>query len=144
MSALKKNKEKFFNLVYADRGGNDKPGDGYKYRGRGFNQLTFKGNYKTYSDDDYNLVANPELLMEPKVAARVVVRFFKRQINKNKQRILKRFDIYSIDTIEDIDKAILIIVNLNAGFGKTIHSSTVQRAFKHALEYKKQMIELYN
>ena len=144
LNQLKKNKQEFFNLVYANRGGNKNPGDGYLYRGRGFNQLTFRGNYKIYSDDEYNLVKHPELLMDPKVAAQVVVKFFIRQIKKNKPLILKRFNIDSIDTIDDLEKAILIIVNLNAGFGKTIHSSTVQRAFKHALEYKKQMIELYN
>jgi putative chitinase len=42
------NQEMIANIAYANRGGNGdvKSGDGFKYRGRGFIQLTFKDNYK--------------------------------------------------------------------------------------------------
>lgn len=40
--------EKSCNSFYANRNGNDLPGDGYKFRGRGMKQLTGKFNYAEY------------------------------------------------------------------------------------------------
>ena len=58
--------KKIANRVYADRmgNGNERSGDGWKYRGRGFIQITGKNNYtklSEYADIDY--VKNPELLL---------------------------------------------------------------------------------
>jgi predicted chitinase len=46
--------------------GNDRPGDGVKYKGRGLIQLTGKANHKRYSDykDDPGIMENPETLSE--------------------------------------------------------------------------------
>lgn len=46
------NPEKLANLVYSNRGGNGSvdSGDGGRGRGRGLMQLTFKNNYKMYTD----------------------------------------------------------------------------------------------
>jgi putative chitinase len=57
--------EKIANRAYADRLGNgsEASGDGYKYRGRGYIQLTGKDNYRAfarYVSDD--IVANPDLV----------------------------------------------------------------------------------
>ena len=57
--------EKIANIVYSNRIGNgDKlSGDGYKYRGRGFLQLTGKVNYKSYGDYlEVNLLDNPDFV----------------------------------------------------------------------------------
>jgi len=45
--------QKLFNKVYANRYGNgdEKSGDGYKYRGAGYTQLTFKDNWKAFAKD---------------------------------------------------------------------------------------------
>ena len=41
--------EKLANYVYGPpRGGHKNPGDGWKFRGRGFNQITFKSSYEKY------------------------------------------------------------------------------------------------
>lgn len=58
--------EKIANRVYANRMGNgdEKSGDGWKYRGKGFIQITGKDNYKALSKDtgvDY--ITNPDLLL---------------------------------------------------------------------------------
>jgi predicted chitinase len=77
MDSLKKNPERFFNVVYAKTVGNQGGGDGWKYRGRGFNQLTGKKNYEKYGNMiGRNLVGNPDLANDPTVAAEIAVAFF--------------------------------------------------------------------
>jgi hypothetical protein len=56
--------------------GNSKPGDGMRYRGRGFIQLTGKSNYATYGERiGIDLVTNPDLANTPEVAAVVLAEF---------------------------------------------------------------------
>jgi len=57
--------EKIANRVYASRMGNgdEASGDGFKFRGRGFIQLTGKSNYQSFSDFiKEDCVANPDLV----------------------------------------------------------------------------------
>jgi predicted chitinase len=63
------------------RMGNMEPGDGWKYRGRGFIQLTGKSNYAEasraiYGDD--RLVKDPDLVLQPLVAAEVTAWYMKK------------------------------------------------------------------
>lgn len=76
LDSLKRDPKKFFDVVYGGRFGNA-PDEGYKYRGRGFNQLTFKGNYKKYGDMiGVDLVGNPDSANDPKIAAKIALAFF--------------------------------------------------------------------
>ena len=59
--------ERIANRVYANRMGNgdEASGDGWKYRGRGFSQITGKENYyRLYLDTDLDVIKNPDLLLE--------------------------------------------------------------------------------
>lgn len=60
--------EKIANKVYANRygNGNEASGDGWRYRGRGLIQLTFKANYEEFSK--YDLCTEPVLKNPDKVA----------------------------------------------------------------------------
>jgi hypothetical protein len=59
--------------------GNTQPGDGPRYKGRGYIQLTGRSNYAYYGKlTGQDLVGNPDLVLRPDVAAQVTAQFFKK------------------------------------------------------------------
>jgi len=76
----------FFDYLYGGRYGNgpEKTGDGSRYRGRGFNQVTFKGTYEKYGKlAGIDLVGNPDQLNNPDVAAKVAVAFLANRLKSH-------------------------------------------------------------
>lgn len=74
------NPEKLGNFVYANRLGNGAPatGDGFRYRGRGYIQITGKDGYKQVgARAGLDLVANPESAAIPDAALRVACAFWR-------------------------------------------------------------------
>lgn len=60
------------NVVYGNRLGN-KPNEGFKYRGRGYLQITGKENYKRIGDAiKEDLVNNPDLASDPVIAKKIL------------------------------------------------------------------------
>ncbi|MGH9716391.1 MAG: glycoside hydrolase family 19 protein [Candidatus Acidiferrales bacterium] len=58
--------------------GNTEPGDGARFRGRGFVQITGRWNYQHFGAEiGKDLVANPDLAMDPGVAAEIFAVFFR-------------------------------------------------------------------
>ena len=118
LNDLKKDPIKFFNFVYGGKYGNSST-EGYLYRGRGFNQLTYKGNYKVYSEVlKLNLVDNPDLVNDPKIAAKVVAAYFIRNFKKNATIVKNRYGAKNINDFTDANTAVNAFYNANAGFGK--------------------------
>lgn len=71
--------ERIASRVYANRMGNgpELSGDGWKYRGRGYIQLTGKDNYRLYGSIlELDLVHNPDLLLTPDIAFKCAYQFF--------------------------------------------------------------------
>ena len=65
--ACEKNPQKIANKVYGHRMGNKGFNDGYKFRGRGFIQLTGRYNYTKLRDTTkIEFIKNPDLLLEDK------------------------------------------------------------------------------
>ena len=66
------------NTVYGGRFGNA-ANEGYKYRGRGMIQITFKDNYTTYgkASGHPNIVQNPDLANDPVIATDIAVAYLK-------------------------------------------------------------------
>lgn len=61
--------------------GNTKPGDGAKFKGRGYIQLTGKYNYKKAGEAlGVDLLTKPELLEKPEIAAKAAVWYWKERV----------------------------------------------------------------
>ena len=68
-------------FMYGGRMGNNAPGDGWKYRGRGPTQLTGKANYEAAGKAlGLDLINNPDLVAEPEVGARVAAWFWNTKV----------------------------------------------------------------
>jgi predicted chitinase len=116
LKQLVKNGPALFEKTYGYKGnylGNDKPGDGYKYRGRTYIQLTGKANYKAASKalfGDERLVDNPDLVLEPGTAERVTSWF----INKNYGAQAKEMGI-DIDNMTQAESNVLVYRTISGG-----------------------------
>ena len=145
LTALKENPTAFWDRVYGvddptGRGvkyGNTQPGDGARYRGRGFNQLTFKSNYKKLQEvfdkmgklnagTEINIVEEPELLEDPKIAAEFAILYFINSF-KGKGKDLNGYT--------NLESAVTDYVQANAGWGTNIRSGHTARGFERALDY---------
>ena len=76
---IKLGPEAIANRVYANRlgNGNEASGDGFRYRGSGYKQLTGRSNYRTIGSlIELDLEGNPELAREPEAAARIAFKFW--------------------------------------------------------------------
>jgi hypothetical protein len=68
----------YFTRMYEGRVdlGNTHPGDGARYHGRGFIQLTGRANYRSYGAAlGVDLESEPDLALEPGIATRILVKF---------------------------------------------------------------------
>jgi predicted chitinase len=135
LDALKKNTTKFWDRVYgsddptgmSQKYGNTKPGDGAKYLGRGLNGLTFKSNYQKYTDllrkngMNADLVANPELLEKPEIAAEVNALYFLEGLaSKSSER---KYGNKNPNDFKDLTTAVKAATNANAGWGRNIEGT---------------------
>lgn len=118
LDTLKKDNEAFFNKVYGSRNGNG-PNEGYKYRGRGLNQITFKGNYQAmakYTDAD--IVGNPDLLNTLEVAVDVCIGYYLRNFNSSAAK-LGEYNMTSINDAKNLKDATAAAYHATAGWGKS-------------------------
>ena len=138
LSSIKKDDVKFFDMVYGAQAtkvfgfntGNSQPGDGYKYRGRGFNGITFKSGYEKMQkaletqgklNKSFNIVQNPDQLNDIDIAAEAAVLYF---INgANNQTMQNKYGLRDINQFKDQATALKGIVNINAGLGNNIEGN---------------------
>ena len=67
--------------------GNVNPGDGVRYKGRGYIQLTGRANYRTYGNKiGVDLENNPDLAKRPDIAAAIAIAYWNSRVNKNAAR----------------------------------------------------------
>jgi hypothetical protein len=140
LSILKKDDIRFFDIVYSGIGGNNSTGDGWKYRGGGFNQVTFKNAYEKYAKlIGIDLINKPELINEISTASKVVAQFFKNSFEQGSLIIKQRFKT-DIESCNDYKTAVQIAVNANAGWGKDKRGSETEN---NALKYMNEIQQIY-
>lgn len=140
LNEIKKDDVKFFDAVYGGQYGNDQPGDGYKYKGRGFIQVTFKNNYKRLSKyAGVDLVKHPEKLNDPIIAAKVAVGYY---IEETSPARLAEYGLKSINDIADIQTAVRIAMRQVSGWGKRIDGTVFTEGELKAMSYAQQLISL--
>jgi len=119
-------KEKLANDIYGGRYGNGPPetGDGWAYRGRGFNQITFKGTYEQYANKiGVNFVDEPHLLNVPENAAAVAVAFLAARLKQKFNKVNPTF--------ASQEEANIAVAHANAGWGKDINGMAVVMAINN-------------
>jgi len=129
IDVIKKDQKQFFSIVYGDNYGNGAPPteDGWTFRGRGFNQLTFRGNYQNIGKGlNLDLNAKPELMEKLDIAAKALVQYYVNSFSSMKASLFSQYGITkgnsSVDTmnsIKDIATAVRILYQSTAGPGKT-------------------------
>lgn len=122
LTALKKNYNAFFNEVYGGQFGvvqlgNTQAGDGSKFVGRGYNQITGRSNYTRVGKAiGVDLANNPELLEKPEVAAKAAAHFFKGSFDAGKGTIQARYGITDLSQVKDTKTGAKIAHNANMGW----------------------------
>ena len=142
ISAAKQNPQTFAEFVYGastERGkamGNTAPGDGWKYRGRGFIQLTGKNNYAAaskaiYKDD--RLVENPDLVNNPEIAAEVAAWYMK----TNTARMEKKTGINA--ETASLEDSTMLATSTIGGFNMQSQNGYQKELFGKSYSYAKHI-----
>ncbi|MEM2138570.1 MAG: glycoside hydrolase family 19 protein [Candidatus Woesearchaeota archaeon] len=123
---LSQNDYEFFERVYgANSGvllGNKYAGDGYKFRGRGFNQITGRYAYEKYGKMmGLDLVNNPDLLNDTKIAAEATILFFKNRFLEKGNK-LNLYNANNINDFKNLTDSLNAVYHANAGWGKSLES----------------------
>lgn len=118
LTQLKQNDVAFYDTIYGGRGGNTSVGDGYRYRGRGLNQITFKNAYrqaKLWTGVD--VVSKPERLNEFNVAVDALIGFYKDSFKK--AQFLYLYNTNDINGFTNLNDAVRCCYHINAGLGRS-------------------------
>ena len=142
ISAAKQNPQTFAEFVYGastERGkamGNTAPGDGWKYRGRGFIQLTGKNNYAAASKaiyKDNRLVENPDLVNNPEIAAEVTAWYMK----TNTARMEKKTGINA--ETASLEDSTMLATSTIGGFNMQSQNGYQKELFGKSYSYAKHI-----
>jgi len=118
LTALKSNDVNFFNAVYGLAKFGQTSAEGYKFRGRGFNQITFKENYKRLGTKiKVDLVANPDRLNEPAIAADCLLQYFIDGFATAPKDDLALYNCTGINDFKNYVDSVHAVYHANAGWG---------------------------
>lgn len=82
IAALNGAPEKLAELMYGTRMGNDQPGDAFKYRGRGYIQLTGRSQYEEAEQAlGFDFLTFPELAADPEYAGKIAIFYWNKHLH---------------------------------------------------------------
>jgi predicted chitinase len=118
LTATKVKDEAFFNLIYGLVKFGQTETEGYKYRGRGLNQITFKENYKKVGDQiGVDLVSFPDKLNELPVATDCLIQFFLNAFKSMPKTIFVQYGVHDINSFQNGKDSVRILYHANSGWG---------------------------
>ena len=98
--------------------------DGYKFRGRGFNQITFRASYIKYSCCGHNFEHDPDKLNKAEVAAPATLNFFRNGFKAAPTRKMFNGLLPSANPqFENQTQANIAAANVTGGWGKYMTAS---------------------
>ena len=117
LTTLKSSDEAFFNAVYGLAKYGQTANEGYKYRGRGLNQITFKGTYKKVGDQiGFDLVNNPDKLNELPIATDCLINFFMNSFKSASPDKLAAYNTTDINSFKSTKDSVGAVYNANSGW----------------------------
>jgi predicted chitinase len=137
---LKKDCKKFFDYVYNGIAGNG-PEDGYKYRGRGFHQITGESNYRYYGNlTGYDILKEPDLVLQPKIASAVLSQYY---LSTPKNWLKKNYGYNDLNAVNNWMDAKKIIYHVTAGIGKSktsLFENDATGGWKYINQFEKKIL----
>jgi len=133
---LKCDNIRFFDVVYGGILGNSAVGDGWKYRGGGFNQLTYRGLYDLHGRRmGIDLVSNPDRISEVPVASDVLGSFFADGFVQGERGGLlkKKYNLEKVNDAADLTTASMIAFQINAGWGTNLSGEVFKKEHSQQL-----------
>jgi len=121
-SKIAGNPQAIGDAIYGGKYGNAK-NEGYKFRGRGLNQLTFKGNYEKYKGlIGEDIVSDPERVNNISTAAKILIAYNKNNINAlKKSGKLSSYGATDINGFKDTKNAVFAHYHITAGAGLSVN-----------------------
>jgi hypothetical protein len=111
--------------VYGNINGNYSVGDGFRYRGRGYNGITFKNSYQKYGTMiGVDLVSTPDRLNEPEIAAAALAAYFKDGFRLGVYVLKTKYKIDDLQSITDLTTACKVAHQCNSGWYTNLDSPT--------------------
>jgi len=114
--------DRIANFVYANQNGNgnEASGEGWKYRGRGFLQITGKENYfRLANDTDLDCLKNPDLLLEESNAMISALWFW---------------NLKGLNALADKDDIVAVTKRINGGLNGIDHRKQLLVKWKNSLK----------
>ena len=118
--------EKIANRVYANRygNGNEASGDGWRYKGRGYIQLTFRSNYEAFNKSD---VCTEDVIKKPELVAK----FPLAQVSS-----MWYWETHNLNALADMDDCEAITKAINGGYSHLSDRKFLVRRFKREFGVK--------
>lgn len=155
LEKLKKDPKQWWDFIYGGQGGNStrsqlfpvvddylERSEGFKYKGRGFNQITFRGNYEVFGKQaGVDIVTNPDKMLSLDYAPKIYVAYYE-YIYKY-TGVLAKWGVKDINQVTNLEDAVGVAFHATAGAGNSKEGvkTAVPEGWKRANLYVSEFYE---